>query len=310
MVNLKILQPDKEVGWLLHAVAMVVLWSCFGCRHAAPRVTPRIATCGWAANEVANRMPMGGETNRGERRFSQPAREESSERKKISFKQDLHEFPSLLKNDVLGLWNDRNLCLLAVAAGGAIAVRETWDDSVRDSTDAHPERWGKTSKKLGYFGQPEYQVPVMLGIYSWSLHQQDERMHEFSRSLISAFTLTGVGTTIVKGVTNTERPSDEWNNGHFGFPSFHTGSLFAASAVVEEHYGSAAGLSMYALSGLVGWSRIDERDHDLSDVVFGAALGWMIGKSVAGRHLRGDSRVRLLPYQDADGTGAMLEFSF
>ena len=73
--------------------------------------------------------------------------------------------------------------------------------------------------------------------------------------------------------------------------------------MLDEYYGLQAGLPAYALAGLIGWSRLDERDHDLSDVVFGAALGFVIGKSVARDHLYGDSRVRLLPYvHPTDGT--------
>ena len=62
---------------------------------------------------------------------------------------------------------------------------------------------------------------------------------------------------------------------------------------------------------MIGYSRIDERDHDLSDVLYGAALGYVIGKSVAGNHLCGDSPVHLLPYVHAiDGSaGFMLEVS-
>ena len=51
-----------------------------------------------------------------------------------------------------------------------------------------------------------------------------------------------------------------------------------------------------ALAGMIGWSRIDGQDHDLSDVVFGAALGWVIGKSVAKNNLCRDTRVKILPY--------------
>jgi hypothetical protein len=73
--------------------------------------------------------------------------------------------------------------------------------------------------------------------------------------------------------------------------------------VLDEYYGFEAGLPAYTLAGLISWSRIDERDHDLSDVVFGAAMGWVIGKSVAGTHLRGNGRVRVSPWMHP-GEGA------
>jgi hypothetical protein len=55
--------------------------------------------------------------------------------------------------------------------------------------------------------------------------------------------------------------------------------------VVDEYYGWPVGLPCYVLAGLVGWSRIDQREHDLSDIFFGSVLGFVIGKSVAGAHL-------------------------
>jgi hypothetical protein len=71
-------------------------------------------------------------------------------------------------------------------------------------------------------------------------------------------------------------------------------------------------LPAYVLGGLISWSRIDERDHDLSDVVFGAAMGYVIGKSVADFHLGGDGHVRLAPWcHPTEGaTGVILETRF
>ena len=81
-----------------------------------------------------------------------------------------------------------------------------------------------------------------------------------------------------------------------GFPSYHTSSSFTFAAVLNEYYGPTVGLPAYGLAGLIGWSRIDERDHDLSDVIFGATLGYVIGKSVARRRYNRDCGIRLLPY--------------
>lgn len=230
----------------------------------------------------------------------------------LSFREDFHNIWPRLCEDTRGLVNWRNAAVVGAALGGSLLIRSELDEDVREAVARHPLRWGDGSRTLGYMGDPIVQVPVLLGVYAYSLRQQDDELHDLMGTMISAYTINGVTTVAVKAIANTDRPSDEWNDGEFGFPSFHTSSSFAMAAVIDEYYGTRAALPAYVLAGLIGWSRIDDQDHDLSDVVFGAALGWVIGKSVAGRHLYDDSRVRLLPYiHPTDGsTGLMFETSF
>ncbi len=185
-------------------------------------------------------------------------------------------------------------------------MRETLDEDVRESTRRHPERWGEGSRILGTLGNVEVQVPLVLSLYFWSLHTQDPEMHEFSTTLTSAFTITGVTTVLIKAAANTSRPSNDFNGGKYGFPSYHTSSSFTVASVLDEYYGAKVGIPAYTLAGLIAWSRIDQRDHDLSDVLFGAALGYVVGKAVAQHSLTGDSRVRLVPWVSPIGRSAGL----
>ena len=141
---------------------------------------------------------------------------------------------------------------------------------------------------------------------------EDEELHSLSKAIISAYSISGISTVAIKAIADTERPSRQWNNGHYGFPSFHTSSAFAVAAVVDEYEGFATALPIYVLGGLIGWSRIDEQDHDLSDVFFGAALGYVIGKTVGRQHHQQDSRMRFMPYshplQPAAGLAAEVRF--
>jgi hypothetical protein len=231
---------------------------------------------------------------------------------RFSLEEDLRCALPVLADDAIGTVNWNNAAILGVALAASIGIRQDLDDEIREATARHPERWGEASHELGYLGDPIVQIPCLLALYSYSLYGQDAETHDLSATLISAYTINGLATVAIKAIANTDRPSDTWNDGQFGFPSFHTSSTFAIAAVLDEYYGPRAGLPAYALAGFVGFSRIDERDHDLSDVVFGAALGYVIGKSVAGRHLTGDSRVHILPYvHPTDGTsGLALDFNF
>jgi hypothetical protein len=230
----------------------------------------------------------------------------------LTWNQDRKRIFSRLRHDARGVVNRDNAIILGAVLGGAIALRQDINNEIRDNTSRHPERWGQFSNSLGELGEVQVQIPALLSLYGYSLYRQDEELHDLSGSLISTFTIAGLATISIKGIANTDRPSDRWNGGQFGFPSYHTSSSFAMAAVLDEYYGHRAGLPAYTVAGLIGWSRIDERDHDLSDVVFGAALGYVIGKSVAKNHLCKDSRVRIFPYtHPTDGSsGVMLDIPY
>jgi hypothetical protein len=231
----------------------------------------------------------------------------------ISVCNDIRGFLPRLWHDSVGVVNNwNNLAILGVSLGGALAVRSELDQSVRNYTAEHPNRWGEGTQTIGKFGQVEYQLPVIAAAYAFTVYTQNDKQHAMMTSLLSAYTITGLSDLVIKGIADTSRPTDAWNGGKYGFPSYHTSSMFAISAVLDSYEGPWVGVPMYVLSGLVGWSRIDMRDHDLSDVVFGAALGYVIGKSVSGKALFGDSRVHLLPYtHPTDGSpGLRLETTY
>jgi hypothetical protein len=231
----------------------------------------------------------------------------------IRFSDDAWAYLPRLGHDAWGLVNWDNAIVLGVALGGSLALRGDADQDVRNWTAEHPDRWGEGSKLIGDIGVAQYQVPVILAAYAFTVWQQDDYEHQMMTSLISSYTIFGLSTLAIKGIADTSRPSDTWNGGKYGFPSWHDGSMFCMSAVIDEYEGHWIGVPLYILSGLVGWSRIDTRDHDLSDVVFGGVLGYVIGKSVAGRALYGDSRaVHIVPYvHPSEGTaGVMFDATF
>lgn len=217
---------------------------------------------------------------------------------RISFRDDARGLFPMLYCDALACVTWSNAIILGAAAGGAVAIREHLDGDVRDYTAEHPQRWGGASAVLRDFGEFSYQVPVIGAIYGISLWTQDEHTHEFSKTLISAYSITALTTVAIKAVTNTNRPTNEFQDGEYGFPSYHAASAFSIAAVADEYYGWPVGLPCYALAGLVGWSRIDQREHDLSDVVFGSILGFVIGKSVSAAHMDGITGCQVVPCFD------------
>lgn len=230
----------------------------------------------------------------------------------VTLRDDVRGFLPGAWRDARGIVRTENMLILGGALAAAVGIRQDLDDEVRDETENDPDRWGDVSRYFGHLGEAPVQVPVLGLIWATSLWTHNAELHGFSHTLLSAYTINGLSVLVIKGITDTDRPDPDWNGGRWGFPSFHAASSFTIAGVLEEYYGWKAGLPAYTLAGLISWSRIDERDHDLSDVVFGAAMGWVIGKSVARQHLTGDGRVLLFPwshpYEPAHGVALEVQF--
>ena len=227
----------------------------------------------------------------------------------LSLGSDLNRAWGRLRDDTSGVLHPNNLVLFGLAGGAAVALRQNSDERVRHYTATHPKHWDRASDVFGELGYVTVQIPVLLGSYYWGLHTQNRELHDFNATLFSAFTINGTGTLLIKAAANTDRPSENFNGGRFGFPSYHASSSFTIASVLDEYYGHRVGLPAYALAGVIAWSRVNSRDHDLSDVVFGSAMGFVIGKSVARHHLVGDSRVQILPWIEPVGGTSGLQLS-
>ncbi len=76
---------------------------------------------------------------------------------------------------------------------------------------------------------------------------------------------------------NRKRP----NGKTFSFPSGHMSSSFATATSLAYSYGPLAGVPAYALASWIGFTRIANNAHWLSDLVLGAGLGLFWGRASA-----------------------------
>lgn len=101
----------------------------------------------------------------------------------------------------------------------------------------------------------------------------------------------GIVSTGIKLITQRPRPRavgerDDFFDGGNSFPSGHATSAWALATVIahEYHNRRLVQFSAYGLAAAVSLSRYTGRNHFLSDVLAGSALGYGIGRYVYHQH--------------------------
>lgn len=107
----------------------------------------------------------------------------------------------------------------------------------------------------------------------------------------------------LKYTVRRERPDGSGKN---SFPSGHAADTFAAATVLQRHFGPKAAIPSYLVASYVAMSRLHENRHFMSDVIFGAGVGYMVGHTVT-RHGRGNFvEFAMYPVVIPGGVGIMV----
>lgn len=239
--------------------------------------------------------------------FAQPCR--------LNFCDDLNNLPSRVADETYALFTWENALFLGAATGVTLAIRDNVDARVTHDNELHGPRWNNLSEVLSHGGDAFLvHAPLLIGMYTLSLCQQNDDLHELTLTMATSYKVTVVSALALQYITGTRDTGNSIGDifKDSGFPSEPTAASFALAAVIDERYGWQGGLPAYLLSGLIGWSEIDQNKHTVSDVVFGAALGYMIGKSIAAFHYRPNDPFALVPFVDgASGTQGMgIQFQY
>jgi len=123
--------------------------------------------------------------------------------------------------------------------------------------------------------------PIVLGTLSGglilgSLATDDIRFRSYAFTLSQGLIVAGSMTAALKFALRRSRPD---GSSRFSFPSGHAAGSFALATVSSHYYGAKAGVPLYALATLVGLSRVTSGKHFPSDVVAGAAIGYISARA-------------------------------
>jgi membrane-associated phospholipid phosphatase len=143
---------------------------------------------------------------------------------------------------------------------------------------------------LRHFGQPEVFGTVTLGLVAGGLLGHNDELTRAGGRLAATLFLAGGTTTVAKYAFGRPRPLESTDadvfdpfSGNDAFPSGHTTVAFAlATALSDDIHRTWASIGLYSLATGVGWSRMNDDKHWLSDVAAGALVGITSAKLVNG----------------------------
>ncbi len=144
-------------------------------------------------------------------------------------------------------------------------------------------------------GSAPVQIGIAGAVYGLGLAFHSDGAAEVGSALVETQIVQSAITVGLKYAVDRTRP----NGGHHSFPSGHTSTTFATADIVLQRFGWRAGVAAYAAAAYVGASRVADRDHYPSDVVFGAAVGIASARTFRGSF--GRAAVAVQPVRLAGG---------
>ena len=181
-----------------------------------------------------------------------------------------------LGEDVKLLPAKQNVLLLGIGGGLAVSAHKV-DRGFNVRLRSHYDGVNKAFAPGKYFGNTPEQVGLSLGTYAYGRLFHSPKVSHLGMDLLQAQILTEMLVQPLKFATHRERP--DGSNAR-SFPSGHAAVTFASATVIERHLGWRKSLLGYTIASYVAASRLHDNRHYLSDVVFGAAVGAIAGRTV------------------------------
>lgn len=203
------------------------------------------------------------------------------------------------------------------------------DESIYSRFKAYQEKneWvSDISPTLTLLGDGNVNLGITGLFYLTGAIFRDKKSKDTAKLLLMSLIHSGIVVQIGKHIAGRQRPEaeegvDRWAgpSGFFkryknsadmfydAFPSGHTITAWATATVIAHQYNKnfIVPFISYSLATLAGISRITEDKHWLSDVFFGAVLGFAIGKFV---YRKRSGKFLLSPYVSGDKYGINIGF--
>jgi membrane-associated phospholipid phosphatase len=207
-------------------------------------------------------------------------------------------FSKNLGRNFVGVFSGSNLLPLAVGAA-ATTTASAFDYRTQHLLQGSCQSCGSTGANVGGSAM----VPFVGALFVAGRFAPQGRFRAATYDFAQAMIVNGAYSGLLKYSVRRERPDGSDN---LSFPSGHASTAFSLAAVANHHYGWKVGVPAYVLASGIGLSRIESNRHHLSDVLAGATLGFIVGRTVTrldGERPAKKSVFSLGPATDSHGQG-------
>ena len=213
-------------------------------------------------------------------------------------------FPKNVGRNFVGVFSGQNLLPFAVGIA-ATTTASAFDSQTKGLLQGTCDTCGSTGATAGGAAM----VPLVGAMFVAGRFAPQGRFRSATYDFAQAMVVNGAYTGILKYSLQRTRPD---GSDKLSFPSGHASTAFSLAAVANHHYGWKVGVPAYVLASGIGLSRIEKDKHYLSDVLAGATLGLIVGRTVArldGERPARKSVLSVGPATDPHGQGVGLNLS-
>jgi membrane-associated phospholipid phosphatase len=211
--------------------------------------------------------------------------------------------PNLL-TDLKHLVSTKDNAITWGIGGASTLVLLPFDDDVSESLST-PSSDG-VMHAMTVFGGGYVQVGGAVATYVVGRLAHHKTTAHIGADLIRSQVLTGFVTHGLKRVVRRDRPqTSDSSSATFSFPSAHASATWTSAGVLWRHLGWKVGVPAAAVATLVSASRVEQRQHFMSDVAFGAVIGIASARTVTMGHTVAGHRLSIAPQAVPRGVAVM-----
>jgi membrane-associated phospholipid phosphatase len=211
-----------------------------------------------------------------------------------------------------------------LAYGGfTYLVYKNWDEEIKDFAQSNRSSTSNfISRNVGTLGLGRSQAILWAGTTATAFLLKDPRLKQTVSIWAGSLLINSIITDQLKKTFHRHRPSItdfpaqfDWRKGrsseNVSLPSAHTSNIFTTATLFASLYKDKKWVApvAYGVATLVGLSRIHDNAHWTSDVLAGAAVGFLVAKCTIKLYQWADSRLHFFPFIMPDEKGIVLTYT-